>query len=430
MRILRYIFYFAFISVLFGACFSFWSGDEDNLTIVWGNTGNNRSFVEEEDLASYRFTVTLTGPGPKQEETFTGVPSASFKVIPGLWTVTIKGEGISYITGPFPGTHYELKVMGIEQVEVTDGKNDPKVIKIYTATVVDSWDGLYFAVNDLSKTSGLYPSEDGPPREELILLTESFEIENLAEFPPEIYGIQINRPIILVTETPVVISNVNEIGDSFFTIIDGASLTLGLPGMTGTLTLNDNFYGFDVPIINISGDNMTTTFVLNSGVTITGRDNKPSGIHGGGVYVGGEDTIFTMNGGSIIGNEATIGGGVFVGYKATFIMNNGNIGKNASEFRGGGVFVDYDATFIMNGGTISNNTTDDGGGGVFVDGPGSFVMNGGTISGNAAVGEGGRGGGVHGYYNYDGRNFIHKGGVISGNSATMEGANIYMEENM
>lgn len=117
--------------------------------------------------------------------------------------------------------------------------------------------------------------------------------------------------------------------------------------------------------------------------------------------------------GKITGGYNSSGGGVcvgrFPGTYATFTMNGGTISGNNAEVMGGGVYVPWsDNTFIMNGGTISGNAADRGGG-VCTNG-GTFEMNGGTISGNYAN----YGGGVCG-------SFTMKDGFITGNNAVVKG---------
>ena len=390
MKILRYLIYFIFITFLFGACFSFWNGDEDNLTIVWGNTGNNRNFVSEEDLPNLRFTVTLTGPGSKQEETFTGVPSASFKVIPGLWTVTIKGEGPNS-NETVPGLEYdlELKVMGIEQVQVTDGRNDPKSIKIYTVTEVNSWVELNFAIN-LSSTYSEFDIEY--PREELIILRDGE-----AGYIPvsTLETINIQRPIILISEVPVEIVRVST-SYSLFAVGMNGSLTLGLNGMPGTITIRGGDVGSPDTLIRVEGNDGNASLVINSGVTLTEGMNHfdplaGSGTgNGGAVTMRGQNALFSLNGGSIKGNFADKGGGVFITEGAKFYMYSGSIsGNNAEEIAeenafgdGGGVYMEGDSVFEMHGGSISGNFAARRGGGVYSSRSASFSNYGGTISNN------------------------------------------------
>jgi len=104
---------------------------------------------------------------------------------------------------------------------------------------------------------------------------------------------------------------------------------------------------------------------MQNNATINGNSGSGSG---GGVYVGG---VFTMNGGTIAGNNANFGGTAPVRFS-----------------RGGGVYVG--GVFTMNGGTISGNTSEQHGGGVYVvSGSGVFTMKGGTISSNIARSQGG-----------------------------------------
>ena len=154
------------------------------------------------------------------------------------------------------------------------------------------------------------------------------------------------------------------------------------------------------------------TFVMNDG-TIS-DNNAGSKSDGGGVYVLGGTTMFTMNGGTISGNKAGYGGGVYMKNGATFTMNDGTISGNTANYYGGGVYVKDGATFTMNDGTISNNTAKTfcyGGGGVCVDDSGTLNMNGGTISSNS----GSYGAGV---FARGSSTFNMNGGTITGNNST------------
>ncbi|GHS89112.1 hypothetical protein FACS189487_08730 [Campylobacterota bacterium] len=138
-----------------------------------------------------------------------------------------------------------------------------------------------------------------------------------------------------------------------FRINSGAELSIRGPTLMG-------FSGNQMALIRVYG-NLT----LHEG-SITGNENVSfaGGNYGGGVYVNWGGT-FTMNGGTISGNQVTIG------------SNNG----------GGGVYVE--GTFTMTAGTISGNTVDggypeNGGGGVLVW-SGTFTKTGGIIYGNDAV---------------------------------------------
>jgi hypothetical protein len=191
-----------------------------------------------------------------------------------------------------------------------------------------------------------------------------------------------------------------------FTIGSGVTLTLGsnvtLQGLNNTASLVQ---------VNSGG-----TLVMNTGSKISGNKNTTESFYGGGVNMLG-GAAFTMNGGTISGNEsASNGAGVYVASNSAFTMTSGTISNNtASEF-GGGVSV-Y-GEFTMNSGMISNNTASEFGGGVSVYG-GKFTMTGGTISSNSAGGYyEGYGGGVDVDIN---GTFTMTGGTISGNSADYGG---------
>ena len=107
-------------------------------------------------------------------------------------------------------------------------------------------------------------------------------------------------------------------------------------------------------------------------------------------------SAFTMKGGEISGNSATLassyslGGGVYV---------NGTINDGTM--------------FTMKGGEISGNSADDYGGGVHIVG-GTFTMSGGEISGNTAALQGG---GVSLKNNSDVMFVKQSGGTIYGSDA-------------
>jgi len=99
---------------------------------------------------------------------------------------------------------------------------------------------------------------------------------------------------------------------------------------------------------------------------------------GGGVYNCG---VFTMFGGVISGNTATIGGGVLIVPGGVFGMEGGVVSDNKADY-GGGVCID--GTFNMYGGTITNNVATYHGGGVYNGHPGTFNKFDGEIFNNTA----------------------------------------------
>ena len=430
MKKIFYCFYFCLIAVLVSACFSPWRGNGGNLTIVWGNPANSRA-VHIEDLPGFDYKVILKGPGGTIEEDFTGgVPGASFSLVPGTWSVTVKG-GKYYATTP------RLEVMGIKQIEVRAGEKKVEPITMYNASEANNWIELQQRAENDSDPGPYFCSEHSMFHEEIIVLKPTESDSFMAEST-----ISIARPIILVSEEPVTITRGpgSVYPNSIFSL--EADLTLGLSGMTGTLTIDGNDIEASAAIfINSLNDPSLT---MNKGVTIINNLEDGYGYGGGVIMYTGEFIMnggsinnscrgvhiylegkFTMNGGTIsdIISEVNDGSGVCVDGNGTFIMEGGTISGNTAS-RGGGVYVAGGGSFIMNSGTISGNSVYDNGGGVYVEG--SFEMNGGTISGNTAYY--GNGGGV--FVSISGDNFTMNGGTISGNRAENSGGGVaYFEGN-
>ena len=343
-------FFVLFIITLFlAACFSPWQGDEGNLTIAWGQSGNGRSL----DLSLIpRYVVTLKGSGGTVEKEFLNVTSGTISVIPGTWSVTVKG----YERDDSPGGSYnDLVVYGLEYpVEIKAGKKENKSIGMYDACEAGNW----IKVRDYC--SSLYGSKS------IVLITGSFDTVNLVTAGLPNQQITIDGDVILVAEKPVTIRRGRSGGvlipGSFVNIDSARSLTLGLPGMTGTITFDGNDDGTPTAtVMNNSGN-----LIMNDGVTI--RNNRVAAVSSGGAVTVIGNGHFIMNGGTIYDNIAGPASG-----------NPGN---------GGGVCL-FSAgnKFTMNGGTITRNTclpfgtTPGKGGGVYRSG--TFIWNGGTISGNS-----------------------------------------------
>ena len=112
---------------------------------------------------------------------------------------------------------------------------------------------------------------------------------------------------------------------------------------------------------------------------------------GGGVYNVG---MFTMDGGEISNNTASpngSGGGVYTAqanYGTTFTMSGGRVADNKATVGGGIVVVS--GSFVVEGGKISGNTASGGGGGgIYIGGSGSASLSNCEISGNTASSNGG-----------------------------------------
>ena len=433
-------------AILIGACFSPWSSEEGNLSITWSNTGNSREALHQEDLEILDlFEVTLKGPGGTIKQEFTGVPGASFSVTAGTWSVTVKGKKNEPIGGALGGgsdeTVLNLKVMGIEQIEVKAGKKTTETINMYNADEVDNWEDLFLKIENDGDLYGYKCNEGHPYHKQIITLKPGSYIVVIGDYNT----IEVTRPIILVAEEPVTITRGYSPGvfdEAFFKIIAEpsssitTSLTLGLPGMTGTITL-DGYVGEDIftnSIINVGDGGDSAFLIMNDGVTI--KNNRCDEI-GGGVNVA-QNAVFAMKGGIINNNTAGWGGGVYIEGNGKFEMTGGEISGNTA-YCGGGVYVDAEGIFEMNGGEISDNKAETSigdfpamGGGIYV--AGNFTMNGGTIIDNKAVhtnNRPGQGGGVY-LDVIDSGSFTMNGGTISGNTASgnpSEGGGVYISYN-
>ena len=356
MKKLFYSGCFFLVVIILSTCFSPWRGEEGNLTIYWGKSENSR-LVELWDMGTFYYRIILKGPGGIIEEEIYGKPGASFSLIPGTWSVIVKGG--EYISGASltDPLRFNLRVMGIEQIEVKTGSKTSETVNMYTAYEAFNWGDIYSGI-------AAYQGSSNPSNREVIIF-----INNSKSFPAHTWPLPIDYPVILVAEKPVTITRQPGFSDEFFNVITSTGrLTLGLPGMIGTLTL-DGGYSAN-PLITISG---SASLIMNNGVTLQNNENNMG--DGGGIKV--QSGSFTMNGGSIIGNTA-------------LAQDLGAGSPNGTQ--GGGVYVDSTGAFTMNGGTISNNKAIGwdtagnpsynycAGGGVYAFG--AFNQRGGTISGN------------------------------------------------
>ena len=120
----------------------------------------------------------------------------------------------------------------------------------------------------------------------------------------------------------------------------------------------------------------------NSGVITGGTGRRGDTTAGGGIRAD-YDTVFTLNGGAIVGNRADLGGGVYACGDA-FIMNGGTIARNTAESGGGGVYMIGDV-FTMKGGTIADNTAQSGSGVILSYS--TFTINGGYFGAGSIAGD-------------------------------------------
>ena len=172
-------------------------------------------------------------------------------------------------------------------------------------------------------------------------------------------------------------------------------------------------------------------FTMTGGVI----SNNTAAGEGGGVYVdkGGKFTMQDAEdgtSGAISGNTASEGGGVFVDYdknskgeykRGEFTMNGGAIdGNKATVGEGGGVYIQGKGDITK--GSITNNVTytheDLGGGGIYIEADGVLTLKNAIITGNTANG---MGGGIAACVH--GKTYVYalEGAVITGNTALGQG---------
>jgi hypothetical protein len=350
---------FAVFCILFlSTCFSPWEGNngESSLTINLG--GSARAFYTVAEPSSFTHEITLRNANGTTvvQEVFSGA-SVTISVQPGTYTLSIKGFGADNA----------LRSYGIKSgIQVKAGQNNVP-LEMYSAVEVDSPTSLSDAFTAAGQNSS---------RKYYVLVKGDIYITSQV---PTLT----NGKVTLIAEAAGKITKTFNAGGAMLSV-NGGDLTLGVPGMAGTITLDSSASpsGAANLITVISG-----TLVMYDGVTIS----KNNTISGDGVSVTGG--TFTMWGGEISGNTVTgvyNGGGVNIS-GGTFNMHGGEISNNTVGGNGGGVSVSgASATFTMYGGKISDNTSSGSGGGVSVSGANAkFEMHGGEISGNKANMSGG-----------------------------------------
>ncbi|MBE5868584.1 MAG: hypothetical protein E7293_06440 [Lachnospiraceae bacterium] len=124
------------------------------------------------------------------------------------------------------------------------------------------------------------------------------------------------------------------------------------------------------------GDTAQDGLVELKGGVLTGG----SSVYGAGIFNHGEGAKFTLEGGTLAGNQA---------YRQIRTDDQASFDSPVNYGFGGGVFTQSGAEFIMNGGRICYNVADGGGGGVRVGSGGRFEMISGQIDHNHANSNGG-----------------------------------------
>ena len=226
-----------------------------------------------------------------------------------------------------------------------------------------------------------------------------------------------------------------------FTMIDGAiTNNVSIHG-GGVYINNGNFIMRDGQISSngkITDGEVTTVTQNGGGVYLDNGDfqllggsidNNSATNFGGGVYLQGDNCVYTLTSGQINSNSAGIGGGVYLA-TGSFILvpvdgdglvrndnSSAQINSNSSDTNGGGVYI-AGGTFTMNGGQMNTNTAQNGGG-IYLNN-GTMSITDGYIQGNIAD----NGGGV--YITGQNGGMTMSGGNINANVANNNGGGAYI----
>jgi uncharacterized repeat protein (TIGR02543 family) len=160
---------------------------------------------------------------------------------------------------------------------------------------------------------------------------------------------------------------------SFGNDVTGLSVTI-----TGNQTITLSVAG---PLLSIYA-NQT---VIICDIRLKGNNNTGNGVLisvAGNLTMEGNSSVFDNKNSSAQSNRDKGAGGVYVGSGGTFTMEGGTISGN--EGLAGGVYVDNGGTFIMKGGIISGNKAASSGGGV--NNRGTFYIVTGIIYGSSVPG--------------------------------------------
>jgi len=301
----------ALCMVALSACFSPWSGgDEGTITISLGTTG--RLAVDPDEIDGMTHIITLTGPGGERIVSTLppGQRAVSIVVPPGVWNVGARAIGRTpeiYGNSNVFTSATMVRAFGStgRPIEVLAGRNEPAVIRMSGAVGVYNRHQLNEAIYRVGAYAGNVKT---------ILIKQDIEVSAL-------YGIGGN--ITLASDRDVRITRASEGGSVYAGLmfdVSGGTLSIGRPGMTGSITIDGGGGNARAPIVRVGSG---AGLVVNQGVTLTGNRGGNE-VRGGAVHVGGAGS-FAMNGGVISNNSAGLGGGVYVASNGMFTMNGGVI---------------------------------------------------------------------------------------------------------
>ena len=283
------------------SCFSPWEGGDGTITFVFsdnGGLGISPAGFTPFNTGYNSYEIRLTGPGGielRETVTLSAEPGMSrevrIAVTPGDWIVSVREF--------FQGDVFE-RIGFSESVTVRAGQSVGAPVEMMTAVKVDSLDQLTDAL-----TSSNY---------RVLVLTNG--IDAMSDF-------SINNHITLISDGDFAIRRGDDYpyNDAFFLISNNGSLTLGMPGMSGSITID----GAGIEAANALIYIESGTLVMHSGVTLTG--GRTGITHPGSAVSIGDYGSFTMHGGTITGNQGGYGV-VFVGFRRVFDRHGGTISGN------------------------------------------------------------------------------------------------------
>ncbi len=146
--------------------------------------------------------------------------------------------------------------------------------------------------------------------------------------------------------------------DDRLKIPKGKTLTIDLKGYT--INRNRIKKDRDGHVIEVFGNLTVKDSSKDHSGKITGGF-----ANNGGVNVSEDNAVFTLEGGSICGNNAD-DGGVYVRGTGYFNMKGGSVSNNTASSQGGGIYVCSGGKLDMSDADVSGNTASNDGGGMYL----------------------------------------------------------------
>jgi hypothetical protein len=381
---------------------------EPNLTYTWAVTGT--------PPASVAFSVNGTNAAKDTTATFSAAGSYTF-------VVTIANAqgyfATSAVTVPVDAT---LSAITMTPGDVTLSVN---AVQQFTALGSDQFgDAMGIPTYSWSASAGTI-SDNGtfsaPSSGSSVTISASAA------------GVQGNAAVSLISQTTVIVSEVNQhsLSDAIATanadVAAGDTVTLlfaaNIAGMLqtqtplhlvagpGSLTIDGG------GLITISGMGTTQIFQIDSGahVTLQGltiQDGNAGSGSGGGIANAG---TLVLSACALLDNTAGASGGGIDNTGNVTVLNTTFTGNTAAA--GGGVDNEQGGTLAVSGGTFSTNSAPTGGG---LNNSGTATVVNATFSGNATTGSSGTGGAMA-----NSGTLTVMGTIVTGNTSTAIGGGIY-----